>query len=93
MIAVERHEENRMTKSLRIESRVGTDGVFTLCVPLGPSDANTNVIVTIQPKNEAQKPGKGANWPEGYFDQTYGCLADDPLTIPDDPIPASGEMR
>jgi hypothetical protein len=76
-----------MTQHLRIESRVGNDGVLTLRVPLAASDANTDVIVTIQPKVQGDKPGRGLNWPSGYFDQTYGCLGNDPLAIPNDPAP------
>jgi hypothetical protein len=71
-----------MTRSLQIESRVGKDGVLTLRVPLAASDADTEVLVTIQPKP------LHAAWPAGYFEQTYGCLADDPLAVPDDPVPA-----
>jgi hypothetical protein len=82
-----------MTQSLRIESRVGMDGVLELRIPLALSDANTNVIVTIQPKIEGETPPKESTWPKGYFDQTYGCLADDPLTIPDDPLPEPEGMR
>ena len=71
-----------MTRSLQIESRVGKDGVLTLRVPLAPSDADTDVIVTIQPKPSHR------SWPPGYFEQTYGCMADDPTAVPDDPVPA-----
>jgi hypothetical protein len=70
-----------MNKSLQIESRVGVDGVLSLRVPLAGSDANTEVIVTISPKL------KSTDWPQGYFEQTFGCLAADPLLIPDDRQP------
>jgi hypothetical protein len=76
-----------MTQSLQIESRVGTDGVLTLRVPLGVADANTDVIVTIRPKLPEDKRIAQSTWPAGYFDKTYGSLAADPLTIPDDPAP------
>jgi hypothetical protein len=76
-----------MTRSLQIESRVGTDGVLTLRVPLGASDANTDVIVTIRPKLPEDKRPAQPTWPVGYFEKTYGSLAADPLTIPEDPAP------
>ena len=68
-----------MTRSVQIESRVGKDGVLTLHVPLALSDADSEVLITIQPKLPHSA------WPPGYFEQTYGCFADDPLAIPDDP--------
>lgn len=76
-----------MTRSLQIESRVGKDGVLTLRVPLAASDADTDVIVTIRPKSPH------ASWPPGYIERTYGCLADDPMAIPDDPVPAREDVE
>lgn len=76
-----------MTQSLQIESRVGPDGVLTLRVPLGASDANTDVIVTIRTKLPQDKRLAQSTWPIGYFDRTYRSLAADPLTIPEDPAP------
>ena len=70
-----------MTRSLQIESLVGKDGVLLVRVPLAPSDADTDVIITIQPKPAHH------SCPPGYFEQTYGCMADDLMAIPDDPIP------
>jgi hypothetical protein len=77
-----------MTQSLQIESRVGTDGVLTLRVPLAASDANTDVIVTIRPKSTAAVRSAASAWPPGYFEKTYGSFASDPLAIPEDPVPA-----
>ena len=77
-----------MTRILTIESRVDKDGVLSLRVPLGPSDANSDVIVTIQPKPAPANPKPAKDWPPGYFEKTYGALANDPLEIPDDPVPA-----
>jgi len=76
-----------MAQIIRFESRVGEDGVLTLRVPLAPSDANADVIVTIQPKAPPSESANGLGWPLEYFDETYGCLANNPLTIPDDPQP------
>ncbi len=76
-----------MTPSFQIESRVGADGVLTLRVPLAQSDANMDVIVSIRPKSATDSRIAPATWPPGYFDKTYGSLAADPLTIPEDPVP------
>ena len=76
-----------MTRVFEIESRVGKDGVLALNVPLSASDANTEVVITIRAKRHDRKEGE-ANWPPGYFESTYGSLADDPLDIPTDPPPS-----
>ena len=38
-----------------ITSRVGADGVLSVTVPLGPAEANREVVVTIEPANQAAK--------------------------------------
>jgi hypothetical protein len=81
-----------MTRRFQIESRVGNDGVLALRVPLSPSDANTEVIVTIQPKSPLSHQTSTSSWPPGYFDKTYGCLANDPLTAPEDPVPMPEDL-
>ncbi len=76
-----------MTRSLQIESRVGKVGVLLVRVPVAPSDADTDVIFTIQPKPAHR------SWPPGYFERTYGCIADDPMAVPDDPPEANDGRR
>jgi hypothetical protein len=76
-----------MTQPMRIETRVGDDGILTLRVPFSQADANLDVVITIQPKPPVEAPPTLSEWPPGYFERTYGCLADDPLSIPDDPAP------
>ena len=80
-----------MTQNLQFESRVGQDGILTLRIPLTPSDANTDVIVTIQAKPPSTATVTQSEWPPEYFEQTYGSMAGDPLQIPEDPAPASDE--
>jgi hypothetical protein len=58
---------------IQVLSRVGPDGVLKLAVPLGPKDANMEVVVTIHSlsteKNAATKP-----WLQ-FLDETYGSCA------------------
>jgi len=76
-----------MTQDLQLESRVRTDGILAVRVALPASGANTDVIVTIRPKSAEDKRIAQSTWPHGYFEKTYGSLAADPLTIPEDPAP------
>jgi hypothetical protein len=58
---------------IQVHSRVGPDGVLKLAVPLGPKDANTDVVVTIQ-SLAAEKKVAGKPWLQ-FLDETYGSCA------------------
>lgn len=77
-----------MVRSVRIESRVGKDGVLSLRVPLSAADADADVVVTIEPKPGQARVADKATWPPQYFEQTYGSLADEPMEIPGDAAPS-----
>jgi hypothetical protein len=69
-------------KTVQIESEIGSDGVLSLNVPLGTSDANTKVRVTIEPLD--RRAGRAAeDWP-AFVDRTYGSCANLGLDEPDD---------
>jgi hypothetical protein len=49
-----------------------------LIVPTGLPESDVDVLLVILPTNAGG--GKNVNsWPDDFFDQTYGCLAEDPL--------------
>lgn len=81
-----------MSRSVQIQARVGPDGVLTLRVPLTPSEANVEVIVTMQPKSRPAQRSGASDWPTGYFEKTYGSLANGQLSIPEDPVPTSQDI-
>ena len=70
-----------MTRPIQIRSRVSDDGVLKLEVPLGPHEAGTDVIVTVQPTigfemTEPQwYPPDQAEW-RRVLAETYGSCAD-----------------
>ena len=66
---------------IRLNSRVGSDGVLSLYVPLGAADANTDVVVTIQ--SAVAEPRELSDWHE-FVAQTYGSCADLGLDEPAD---------
>jgi len=50
-------------------------------VPVGLTDTELDVKVTVQPvKGETDSPS-GRGWPPGFFEETFGCCQDDPLII------------
>jgi hypothetical protein len=60
-------------QTVRIQSRIGADGVLKLALPLGAQEANRDVVITIQtverPDAAVQQP-----WNE-FLDATYGSCA------------------
>ena len=65
-----------MTFPVKLESKVGSDGVLNLRVPLGVGEAGTDVLVTIQPA-EAARGSSGqdhADWHQ-FVEETYGSCA------------------
>lgn len=70
-------------QSIKINSRVGQDGILHLEVPIGFKDKEVEVMVIYQPI-EATNPKKTPEelgWPPGFFEQTYGICQDDPIII------------
>ena len=65
-----------MTAPIQIHSRVGKDGVLNLQVPLGLSDADSEVLVTIQPleASAATSTTDRQAW-HAFVRETYGSCA------------------
>ena len=70
------------TVSISVKARVRPDGALRLEVPTGLPETDVDVLIVVQAVGE----GKGSSpettryWPEGFFEETSGCLSDDPLT-------------
>ena len=72
-------------RTVHFESEVGKDGVLSLHVPLGPVEANTRVLVTIQPVSQPalNQNESRSDWRQ-FVEETYGCCAGLGLEEPDD---------
>lgn len=64
-------------QTIRLKAHVGTDGLLKLEIPLEVADSDLEVEVTISSVD--QPAAIVMAWPPGYFEQTFGALADDPL--------------
>ena len=62
-------------QTIKLDTRVGRDGILKLELPLEVSDTDLEVLVVVQRKEKR-------GWPPGYFEQTAGSLADDPIKRP-----------
>ena len=66
--------------SFSLKTRVMPDGTLQVAIPTGLPEADVDVLVVVRPvaagstRNAAPE-----SWPEGFFDRTFGCLAEDPL--------------
>ena len=62
---------------LTFHTHVGADGLLNLHIPVGVSNVDLDVVVVLHPVAPT-------GWPAGYFEQTYGACADDPLIRDDE---------
>ncbi len=66
-------------ETITLTSHVGKDGILKLEVPIGTSDVDVEVKVTV----ETVEPKDDKGWPVGYFEKTFGCIKDDTFVRPD----------
>lgn len=65
---------------MKVKAKIGDDGILKLEVPTGLSAREVEVVLVMQ---QAESQATDANgWPLGFFDRTYGALADDPIERP-----------
>jgi hypothetical protein len=68
-------------ETIKIRQRVGQDGILHLNIPVGMQDKEVEVMViyqSIEILTTANTP-EDLGWTPGFFEQTAGCLADDPI--------------
>jgi len=70
---------------IEVKSRVGSDGVLTVTVPVGMADANREVLITVQPAGDSVNTALQAKQWERFIDQTAGCWQGEPLVRPEQP--------
>ena len=64
--------------SIKLRSRVGTDGILHLDIPTAITDREIEVTVTIQPVTSEQR-----GWMPGFFEEVIGGWVGEPLERPD----------
>jgi hypothetical protein len=66
-------------QSIKLHSHTGADGMLKLEVPMGLANTDFEVVLIVQPVTKAESSPEDLGWPPGFFEQTYGILADDPI--------------
>jgi hypothetical protein len=66
--------------SFSVKTRVKPDGTLQVVIPTGLPETDVDVHLVIRPLTVGNGGGTASgSWPEGFFDRTFGCLAEDPL--------------
>lgn len=63
------------------KARTDADGTLSLAIPTGLPNAELNVLVVVE-ANERNGDALSDDWPEGYFEQTFGSLREAGLERP-----------
>ena len=71
-------------ETMKVKARIGENGILKLEVPTGLSAREVEVVLVMQAAGPAAEPQAvdENGWPIGFFDRTYGVLADDPIERP-----------
>ena len=69
--------------SISVKTRVKPDGTLQVAVPTGLPESDVDVLLVIQPLDTGGTNARSApSWPTGFFDDTFGSLADNALVRP-----------
>jgi hypothetical protein len=71
-------EDKPIMETIKLNARAGADGVIKLELPTGVSGREFEILVILNPLEESEAVDE-MGYPIGYFDETYGSFADDPL--------------
>jgi hypothetical protein len=64
-------------QTITLKARPDADGVLRLEIPMSAIDQDVEIVLVMNPI--PPKPLDEMGYPVGYFDATYGSLADDPI--------------
>lgn len=68
-------------QTLTLKARAGKDGVLRLEIPTNQADQELEIVLVMQAISDevTDEPVDEMGYPIGYFDETYGSMADDPI--------------
>ena len=64
-------------EAIKLQGHVDERGHLVLDLPMHLANQMVEVIVQVQETEDGPRDALG--WPLGYFEETYGILADDPI--------------
>lgn len=72
-------------QTMTLNARADADGILRIEIPLALKDQEFEIVLVINPISKKSLDEMG--YPIGYFDKTYGSLADDPIERNQPPYP------
>lgn len=68
-------------QTLTLKARADKDGILRLEIPTNQADQALEIVLVMQTIKETltDESVDAMGYPIGYFDETYGSIADDPL--------------
>jgi hypothetical protein len=80
-------------ETIKLQTYIADDGILSLKLPPSMADRHWEVLVVFQ-AIETTEELDALGWPVGFFDHTYGSLADMPIELgPDLPAPERDEIE
>jgi hypothetical protein len=73
-------------QSIKLKSHIGADGILKLEEPVEERDTDMEITLLLTPVGQplSSEGSIDLSWPPGFFEKTYGCMKDEPLTrMPD----------
>jgi len=67
-------------QTIKVKAQIGEDGVLRLEVPTSLPAREVEVVLVMESLPEQAVDALG--WPAGFFERSYGALADDPIERP-----------
>lgn len=72
-------------QTLTLKARADKNGVVRLEIPTETADQDIEIVLVMQPVEP--EPLDAMGYPLGYFEETYGMFADDPIERNQPPYP------
>lgn len=70
-------------ETIKLQQRADENGLLTIHVPKSLRNRDLEVLIVLQPlatpDSVLMQSENERGWPQGFFEETYGSLADDPL--------------
>ncbi len=72
-------------ETYKLQTHLGDDGVLKFELPVDVPHGDYEVLVILQPIPQDKIERDALGWPIGFFERTFGALADDPMDRPPQP--------
>lgn len=67
-------------ETIKLQAQADNEGLLKLELSTGMANRRLDVVVVMHPIEDVEVDANG--WPIGFFERTYGALADDPIERP-----------